>query len=105
MEVASAEPLRVRLAYRASHEARPPQASRVGDFVTRGLCTQTTRSGSLGDARVLIAEMWPMRHEYVGVRLMLKSFIKHVRRLRDDERARAEYEYEAAWWADTSYPL
>ena len=40
-----------------------------------------SESESLSAARKLISEQWPHRHEYFGVRLTLRSIIRHARQL------------------------
>lgn len=52
-----------------------------------------------------LARLWARRHDDVGVQPSLRFAARAARQLRDQERAEAEYAYEAAWWADTSYPL
>lgn len=74
-------------------------------------------SGSLLDhARELISETWPHRNDYFGVRLTLRSIVRHAKQLRDEAKPRHEWddvrwmeadgEYEAAcWcgWTDTAW--
>lgn len=38
----------------------------------------------LNASRDLITAIWPSRHEAFGVRIMLRSMIRHARRLRDE---------------------
>lgn len=43
---------------------------------------------SLEEAKALIRSGWPMRHDYIGVRLGLRTIVRHARAVRD--RAAAE---------------
>jgi hypothetical protein len=62
-------------------------------------------TGSSSDARNCIARLWPKRHGDPALRVSLRRLIRLTKEARDRRRLEAECEYEAAWWADTSYPL